>query len=100
MLNKHYTVKKRLLAGEYKILNGTGCVSLSYCFRSDTDVRIGKRKWKLKRNKFGTDVSKWFGYLFISLIHAEHHNCGEWPKRGGGSRSKKTQKLLRQGAKE
>lgn len=58
------------------MVNGTDNVSLSYCFQNDTDVRIREHKWKLKRNKFRTDVRKHFFFF-----HAENHKCVEWPTR-------------------
>lgn len=36
---------------------------MSYCFQNDTDVRIREHKWKLKRNKFRTDVRKHFFFM-------------------------------------
>lgn len=49
------------------MVNGTDNVSLSYCFQNDTDVRIREHKWKLKRNKFRTDVRKHF-FFFMRRI--------------------------------
>lgn len=54
------------------MVNGTDNVSLSYCFQNDTDVRIREHKWKLKRNKFRTDVRKHF--FFFSC--GESQMCG------------------------
>lgn len=63
---------KRNLAGEYKIVNGTDNVSLSYCFQNDTDVRIREHKMELKEKQIQNRCQE--AFFFFSC--RESQMCG------------------------